>query len=406
MKLILFLFFIFAIDISFAQQKEINKKERALEGLREEIESYEKKIQESEKKEILTLERIDDIEKQSNTVNRLVTALTSEAERIHTQIIFLQKTIIELESQLSAIVSQYARYAKSVYTKGKIHDLETIASANSLNQIGIRVVYLKYFSEQRKKDISLIQNKSALLADEKSKLEVALIEEKNLISQKSNEFDNLVKMKSRRKILLSEIRNNQKEYERELLRKIKASKDLEKIIVDLIEDERVRKEEEEKKKIAQQIAKNKKLKTAKPIVKSYPILPLPEKNKLPWPVVKGTIVTRFGISTHPILKIQTENNGIDISVPSGSDVKAVSDAEVSIIYWLPSYGNLIILNHRNGLRTVYANLSDIFVTKGQSVKKGSLIARSGETISGSILHFEVWREKEKLNPENWLTKKR
>ena len=255
MKLILFLFFIFAIDISFAQQKEINKKERALEGLREEIESYEKKIQESEKKEILTLERIDDIEKQSNTVNRLVTALTSEAERIHTQIIFLQKTIIELESQLSAIVSQYARYAKSVYTKGKIHDLETIASANSLNQIGIRVVYLKYFSEQRKKDISLIQNKSALLADEKSKLEVALIEEKNLISQKSNEFDNLVKMKSRRKILLSEIRNNQKEYERELLRKIKASKDLEKIIVDLIEDERVRKEEEEKKKIAQQIAK-------------------------------------------------------------------------------------------------------------------------------------------------------
>ena len=116
---------------------------------------------------------------------------------------------------------------------------------------------------------------------------------------------------------------------------------------------------------------------------------MPEKNKLPWPVVKGTIVTRFGISTHPILKIQTENNGIDISVPSGSDVKAVSDAEVSIIYWLPSYGNLIILNHRNGLRTVYANLSDIFVTKGQSVKKGSLIARSGETISGSILHFEV-----------------
>ena len=126
---------------------------------------------------------------------------------------------------------------------------------------------------------------------------------------------------------------------------------------------------------------------------------------MPWPVVKGTIVTRFGISTHPILKIQTENNGIDISVPSGSDVKAVSDAEVSIIYWLPSYGNLIILNHRNGLRTVYANLSDIFVTKGQDVKKGSLIARSGETISGSILHFEVWREKEKLNPENWLTKK-
>ena len=54
MKLILFLFFIFAIDISFAQQKEINKKERALEGLREEIESYEKKFRRVKKRNINT----------------------------------------------------------------------------------------------------------------------------------------------------------------------------------------------------------------------------------------------------------------------------------------------------------------------------------------------------------------
>ncbi|MEE9288928.1 MAG: M23 family metallopeptidase, partial [Bacteroidota bacterium] len=84
---------------------------------------------------------------------------------------------------------------------------------------------------------------------------------------------------------------------------------------------------------------------------------------------------------------------------------AVADGDVSRIWWLPSFGSLIIVNHYNGYRTVYAQLSEILVTEEQRVAEGDVIARTGESLSGPSLHFEIWKEREKQNPETWLRKK-
>ncbi len=89
---------------------------------------------------------------------------------------------------------------------------------------------------------------------------------------------------------------------------------------------------------------------------------------------------------------------------SGSPVSAVADGEVAKIFWLPSFGNLIIMNHNNGFRTVYAHLSDILVAEGQTIKEGDLIGESGESLDGPRIHFEIWKEREKQNPELWLSR--
>jgi len=129
------------------------------------------------------------------------------------------------------------------------------------------------------------------------------------------------------------------------------------------------------------------------------------RGKLPWPVDNGTIVNRFGEQVHPILKTVTLNYGVDIAVPENSPVKAVADGVVSKIFWLPSFENLIILTHDGGFRTVYANLSDILVNEGETVKAGQVIGRSGDSFEGSIVHFEIWYERQQQNPELWLSKK-
>jgi len=108
---------------------------------------------------------------------------------------------------------------------------------------------------------------------------------------------------------------------------------------------------------------------------------------------------------HPILKTVTLNYGVDIAVPENSPVKAVADGVVSKIFWLPSFENLIILTHDGGFRTVYANLSDILVNEGETVKAGQVIGRSGDSFEGSIVHFEIWYERQQQNPELWLSKK-
>ena len=107
-----------------------------------------------------------------------------------------------------------------------------------------------------------------------------------------------------------------------------------------------------------------------------------------------------------MLRTITQNTGIDISIKSGSIVKSVADGEVAMIHWLPSYGNLVILRHAGGFHTVYAHLSDISVTDGQKLSKGAMIGKSGDSVAGSILHFEVWKERDKQNPESWLSKRR
>ena len=93
-------------------------------------------------------------------------------------------------------------------------------------------------------------------------------------------------------------------------------------------------------------------------------------------------------------------------VSSGSSVLSVADGEVSILTFIPGFGNIVILSHGDGYRTVYAHLSEIGVSESQKVKAGEVIARSGDSVDGSILHFEIWKDRELQNPELWLAKQR
>jgi murein DD-endopeptidase MepM/ murein hydrolase activator NlpD len=128
------------------------------------------------------------------------------------------------------------------------------------------------------------------------------------------------------------------------------------------------------------------------------------RGKLRWPVSEGLIVAHFGTQRHPTLKTITQNTGIDIAVKAGTPVNAIAEGEVATIWWLPSFGNLVIINHYSGYRTVYAHLADIKVVEGQHVKEGDIIAESGESVDGPRLHFEIWKDREKQNPENWLNR--
>jgi murein DD-endopeptidase MepM/ murein hydrolase activator NlpD len=113
-------------------------------------------------------------------------------------------------------------------------------------------------------------------------------------------------------------------------------------------------------------------------------------------------VARFGTQQNPVLRTVTKNTGIDIALPAGTPVASVADGEVSTIWWLPSFGNLVIVSHSDGFRTVYAHMSEIFVNEGDAVSEGRTIGKSGEALSGPMLHFEIWKDRDNQDPEAWL----
>lgn len=129
------------------------------------------------------------------------------------------------------------------------------------------------------------------------------------------------------------------------------------------------------------------------------------KGRLMWPV-EGKLTKKYGKDTHPRFGTVTFNNGINIEAPGGTPIRAVSAATVEFVDWISGYGNCIILNHGGGYYTLYAHAADIFVSPGQAVAAGQVIAEVGDSgsLDGFECHFEVRKSKQALDPLQWLTK--
>jgi murein DD-endopeptidase MepM/ murein hydrolase activator NlpD len=116
-----------------------------------------------------------------------------------------------------------------------------------------------------------------------------------------------------------------------------------------------------------------------------------------WPV-DGTLSSDFGLRT---LGLRPEvHRGVDFNVPTGTEVRAMSDARVRFAGVMRGFGNVIWLDHGGSVLSVYAHLSEIRVREGQYVRGGQVIALSGATgdVTAPNLHFEVWRWGYQVDP--------
>ena len=119
----------------------------------------------------------------------------------------------------------------------------------------------------------------------------------------------------------------------------------------------------------------------------------------------GTQANDFGMRLHPILKIMRMHNGIDIITDIGTNVYCPGGGTVDFIGWRSGYGLTVEIEHGYGYRTIYAHLEKVNVKKGQYVKRGDLIAfsgNSGKLSTGPHLHYEVRHNGIALDPRNFI----
>lgn len=119
----------------------------------------------------------------------------------------------------------------------------------------------------------------------------------------------------------------------------------------------------------------------------------------------GPISSGFGWRTHPILGYERFHGGIDFASDYGSIIFASQTGVVIFAGWYGGYGNSVILDHGNGITTLYAHASELFVQEGQTVQRGEAIATVGSTglSTGPHLHFEVRENGEPVDPMNYLS---
>ncbi|PZF76248.1 peptidoglycan-binding LysM [Aestuariivirga litoralis] len=119
-----------------------------------------------------------------------------------------------------------------------------------------------------------------------------------------------------------------------------------------------------------------------------------------WPV-RGKIISGFGPKANGL-----KNEGINIAVPEGTSIRAAADGVVAYSgNELKGYGNLVLIRHEDGYVTAYAHASELFVKRGDTVKRGDVIAKAGQTgsVSSPQLHFEVRKGAVALDPMKFLS---
>lgn len=125
-----------------------------------------------------------------------------------------------------------------------------------------------------------------------------------------------------------------------------------------------------------------------------------------WPVPSSTYITsRFGYRIHPIFGTQRYHAGVDISANSGATILAADAGTVSVATYSSSYGNYVLINHGNGNTTLYAHMSSMAVSAGQSVSKGQTIGYVGSTgwSTGPHCHFEVRSNGANVDPLSYFS---
>ena len=383
-------------------QKGVQKKQRELKELREEIEKYEKRIKEGERRERSTLQHIDDYDRQTSLIRDLLSRLSEEIAANRREIRISQLNLATAEKELKQLKREFARTIVSTYKRGRTHDTELLLSSKSINELFIRSKYLKAYTERQREKSAEIRRRKEKIETEKMLLEEKLREQELAIAEKRQEESSLKRKVNEHKQLLAKVRQDVQSYEKQLKRKQAAARKVERMIADLIERERKRIEAERK-----AMAKKK----GKTEMAPLPTKPISNtafgrlRGRLPWPVSKGSVVGFFGEHTNPRWGTVTISNGIDVAVPSGTSVRSVADGIVSIKSFIAGYGNLLIINHEDGFRTVYAHLSEITVREQQKIKAGQVIGRSGEGVTGPVLHFQLWYEKIKQDPLLWLAQR-
>jgi len=376
----------------------IRSRNKDLERVKKEISNLEKDLQNKSRSERESLQSLENLNKQNLLLHQLINNLLAEEKEKESGIGQVQEEINGLEKRIAELKERYSNYIVWVYKNRGLTMWRFILDAESFNQAVKRFKYLQYVSNENSKVLAQLNGSRDQMRNLKADLEVERNEKNLLAKQKLNEQKTLQIKEKESKDLLTRLKKDKKMLSEEIASKRKAEIAIKNIIAKLIETDRERKAKALTNKVTSK-TKSRDFDYSK--YENFAQL----KGKLGWPIKEGRIVRNFGENKNERLNTVTLNYGIDISVKNNKNVLCVAEGMISAIDWIPGYGSVVIITHRDDYRTVYGHVADIAVKEGDKVKAGNFIGTVNESLEGNILHFEIWNERNYQNPEIWLARR-
>ncbi|MEO9475127.1 MAG: peptidoglycan DD-metalloendopeptidase family protein [Cyclobacteriaceae bacterium] len=377
---------------SFAQKTKSQLETEKRENLKR-IAEAEKILTDTEHEKKATIGQLRAINQQIKARQSLIEALNQEVGLLDGEIGDLNIIIGALQNDLNNLKDEYAEMIYSSYRANRGYSkLTFLFSAKTFNQLFMRLKYLEQYAEARQIQAQQIEIVAEELTNQKNQVEIKKSEQQLLLNQQVAESKKLINLKSKQNSVIAKLNKKERQLKKELNDRKVAVDKLDNLIADIVKKE---------------LERSKSLSTAA-LASEEEITSFFEenKNKLQWPVSTGFVSSKFGKHPHPVIKgIVEDNPGIDIQTSQNATVRSVFEGKVVAVAIVPGMNNVVLMQHGD-YYTLYARLKDVKVKKGQKINKNEILGTVFSDKDGvSEVHFEVWKEYQKLNPEGWLAKK-
>ena len=392
---------VLGISSIFAQDKKV-KLQDDKKKIEAEIEFNSQLLEETKKTKLTTLNHLVILKNQIASREKLIKNINLEINSVNEQISLNNEILKDLNNDLEKLKDEYAEMIYYAYkNKSSYNKLIFIFASRDFNQAYKRLKYFQQYTAYRKTQTQLIEQTQQEITGTLKELETHKAEKVRLAANLEAERNQLTKERTQQYRAMRNLSKKEKELLATIDEKEKAAKKLQKEIERIIAEE-IR------------LAAKKAGTTA---TGTFALTPAEVKlsadftsNKggLPWPLERGVVSNTFGEHPHPVLKnVQTKNNGIDILTEESSKARAIFGGEVTRVMSIPNYNYVIMIRHGEYL-SVYSNLDEIYVEKGDQVKTKQEIGRihTDKDDLKTELHFELWKGKTLLNPSKWLAMSR
>jgi septal ring factor EnvC (AmiA/AmiB activator) len=386
-------------------QKELNDLNNTLSDIKKNKKQYLRKL-------YLVEQKIKVRKNLINNINRQVINLDEEIDRN-------ALSITHYKNELDTLKANYAQNLVFAYkNRGNYDYLNFIFSSTSFNDAIKRVAYLKSYSQYRESQVADILKTQSLLKNEIENLANKKIAKNETLQSQSKQLTNLETDKKEQDQTIKDLKSREGDVAKEISSKERVRRQVEQNLRAVI-----RRDIETARRAAESnIAKPSTTAPSSPAITATPkvnrtysaLESTPEglstslnfesnKGRLPWPVSSGNVVSEMGTHQLPGSKIIEHTDGIVIAVPEGTSVKCVASGEVSSVNDMGDGQYTIFVRHGKYF-SVYSNLANANVGRGDKVNAGTILGKAGKNLDGEgEITFMITNDKAAfLNPRSWL----
>lgn len=375
---------------SAAEDTTGRKKE--LQRIKLQMEQKKRDIKKAERKESSILSEIERIDRAVHTGEAELRAHESKLREAESALKDAEAKGAGVQREMSRQRAAYRQRVRALYKMGRSGYTIAMLSPEGLAAAARRMTYLRVIAE-RDRDViasygsalAAFQNRQAELAKRKDDI----IKKKEAVASRKRELE----LKRRQKAeILARVRTQRGVYE-QALRELEDSSAALWAMIKRAEEERKRRR-----------LKQRPSRTA--ISEAHSLPSAATRARILWPV-EGRVITPYGIYRHPEFGTVVFRRGIEIESRPGAEVRAAEDGTVAYADWQKGYGQIMIIEHNDGLYTLYGHLSRLDASKGEWVQRGRVIGLVGETGSskGARLYFEIRANGEAQDPLKWLARR-